>query len=153
MTTRSFFPGTVDLRKIRERLVDAGSRGYGLHAMALSRSSVNLLLKRDGEGPRNYRLIAEQSDSRFLKALNAAGSEGFEVVRDAVKAFDERAQTTWVAVMAKQSDEARFEYSVVKGNEESERALAESSAARLVLKGIVGREGMTSAKTLLFFEK
>jgi len=152
-TTSGWVSG-VNLSKVGERLAEAGGRGYAFHSMARSRWSINILLKRDGEGSRSYRLVHDTSEDRFLKELNAAGSEGFGVVADTIKVYNEgKYRTEWVAVMARHSDAARFEYSMAKGAEEAGRALADSTAAGRVLKAIVGLEGAIHAKTLLFFEK
>lgn len=152
-TARGRFPRVVNLEKVRQRLVDAGSRGYGVLSMARSSWSMNLLLKHDGVGPRSHRLITHVREGAFLNALNEAGAQGYQVPPEGIKAFEESAQTTWVAVMTKVPDDRRFKYSVVKGTQDGERALADAAGTGRVPKSIVGRMGMSAANTLLFFEE
>jgi hypothetical protein len=143
--------GSINFPKLGERLADAGNRGYVLHWMA--RGSPSMILKRDGQGPRSYRLVAEGGEGSFLKELNRAGSQGFTLLPDTTRVFERRADTTWVAVMTKDPDAATFTYSVVKGTQDGERALAESAENGRVLKAILGRQGWNSANTLLLFEE
>jgi len=143
---------TFNFQKIGERLEDAGNRGFALQWLARRSPSVNMILKRDGQGPRSYRFIAEGKEGSFLKELNQAGSQGFRLLPDAIRVLEQQYQTTWVAVMAKHAEAAPFTYSVVKGVEEGQRALADAAASGRALKGILARPGMTTANTLLFFE-
>ena len=53
----------------------------------------------------------------------------------------------------KQSDTARNRFSVVKGTKEGEKALANSTTTGRALVGILGRQGLVAANTLLFFEE
>ena len=147
----------VNLSKVRERLVDAVEKGYGVHFVAGLSSSANLLLKRPDAGASSYRMVATSSESAFLKELNQAASQGFRVVPGGIKAFEEGGnfgnQTTWIAVLRKQSDTPRTKYSVVKGTTEGEAALASSTTTGRALVGILGRQGLVAANTLLFFEE
>lgn len=152
LSATSKWTGTTNFSTLGDRLADAGSRGYGLGFIARASSSVNMLLKRDGQGPRTYRLIAEGREGSFLKELNQAGSQGFRLLPDTIRVLERGYQAAWVAVM-QQSGAARFTYSVVKGRDDGERALAESGATGKVLRGILGRTGMMAANSLLFFEQ
>jgi hypothetical protein len=156
-SSRSRLTRTVNLSKVRERLVDAVEKGYGVHFVAGLSSSANLLLKRGDAGKSSYRMVATSSENGFLKELNEAASQGFKVVPGGIKALEEGGalgnQTTWMAVLRKQPDTSRNAYSVVKGTKDGEEALASSTTSGLTLVGILGRQGMVSANTLLFFEK
>ena len=156
-STRSRLTRTVNLSKVRERLVDAVEKGYGVHFVAGFSSSANLLLKRGDAGLGSYRIVVTSSESAFLKELNQAASQGFRVVPGGIKAFEEGGafgnQTTWIAVLRKQSDTPRNKYSVVKGTKEGEAALANSTTTGHALVGILGRQGLVAANTLLFFEE
>ena len=151
--TTARFLRTIDLSKVRDELVNAGNKGYGVHFMAGSSSSANLLLSREGTGPRSYRLVTTSREGAFLSELNEAGSQGFRIVPGTIKALERGSSTTWVAVLAPRSDNQRFKYSVVKGTKDGTEALAASSKAGRLLVGILGRQGMIAANTLLFFEE
>ena len=88
-STRSRLTRTVNLSKVRERLVDAVEKSYGVHFVAGFSSSANLLLKRGDAGPGSYRMVVTSSESAFLKELNQAASQGFRVVPGGIKAFEE----------------------------------------------------------------
>jgi len=150
---RSRLLRTTNFSKIRDRLAEAGTQGDGLVSLAGSSSSANVLLKRDGAGPKTYRLLFDARESGFLKALNKAASEGLRVVPGTIKAFEEAGETVWITVVAPAPDATRVTYVVVKGTEEGEKALDGASAAGRSLVGILGRIGMTSPNTLLFFEE
>jgi len=150
---RSRLLRTTNFSKIRDRLAEAGTQGYGFVSIAGSSSSANMLLKRDGAGPKTYRLLFDARESGFLKALNKAASEGLRVIPGTIKAFEEAGETVWITVVAPAPDATRVTYVVVKGTEEGEKALDGASAAGRSLVGILGRMGMTSANTLLFFEE
>ncbi|MEO5894896.1 MAG: hypothetical protein ABIS06_04270 [Vicinamibacterales bacterium] len=150
---RSRLLRTTNISRIRDRLAEAGNQGYGLVSFAGSSSSANLLLKRDGAGPRTYRLVFNGREGGFLNDLNKAAADGLRVVPGTVKAFEDAAGTTWMAVVAPAPDAPRATYLVVKGTEAGEKALDGASAAGRSLVAILGRIGMTSANTLLFFEQ
>ena len=150
---RSRILRTTNFSKIRDRLAEAGNHGYGLVSVAGSSSSANVLMKRDGAGPRTYRLIFDGRESGFLNNLNKAASEGLRVIPGTIKAFEDDGGTMWMTVVAPAPDATRVSYVVVKGTEEGEKALDGASAAGRALVGILGRMGMTSANTLLFFEE
>jgi hypothetical protein len=151
--TRSRILRMTNFSKIRDRLAEAGNQGYGFVSLAGSSSSANVLLKRDGAGPRTYRLLFDGREGGFIKNLNKAASEGFRVIPGTIKAFEEGGETMWMAVVEPAPDATRVTYVVVKGTDEGEKALDGASAAGRSLVGILGRIGMTSAKTLLFFEQ
>jgi len=151
--TRSRLLGITNLSKIRDRLAEAGKQGYGFVSLAGSSSSANVLMKRDGAGPRTYRLVFDGREGGFLKNLNKAASEGLRVIPGTIKAFEENGETIWMTVVEPAPDAPRVTYVVVKGTEEGEKALDGASAAGRSLVGILGRMGMTSANTLLFFEQ
>jgi hypothetical protein len=150
---RSRLLRTTNFSRIRDRLAEAGNQGYGLVSLAGSSSSANLLLKRDGAGPRTYRLVFNGREGGFLNDLNKAASDGLRVVPGTVKAFEEAGGTIWMAVVAPAPEAPRATYLVVKGTDEGEKALDGASAAGRSLVAILGRIGMTSANTLLFFEQ
>ncbi len=150
---RSRILRTTNFSKFRDRLAEAGKQGYGLVSLAGSSSSANVLLKRDGAGPRTYRLILDGRESGLLNGLNKAAAEGFRVIPGTIKAFEEAGETVWMAVVAPAADATRVTYVLVKGTEEGEKALDGASAAGRSLVGILGRIGMTSSNTLLFFEQ
>ncbi len=156
-STRSRITRTVNLSRVRERLVDALEKGYGVQFVAGFSSSANLLLKRGDAATGSYRMVATSSEGAFLNELNQAASQGFRVVPGGIKAFEEGGsfgnQTTWIAVLRKQSDTPRNKYSVVKGTKEGEEALAGSTTTGRTLVGILGRQGLVAANTLLFFEE
>ena len=156
-STRSKLTRTINLSKVRDRLMDAVAKGYGVQFLAEFSSSVDLLLKRGGAGAGSHHMVVTSRESAFLKELNESASQGFRVVPEGIKAFDEGGsfgdQTTWVAVLMKQPDAPRIKYSVVKGAKEGEEALAKSATAGRALVGILGRQGMVAANTLLFFEE
>jgi hypothetical protein len=143
---------TFNFHKIGARLEDAGNRGFALQWLARRSPSASMILKRDGQGPRSYRFIAEGKEGSFLKVLNEAGSQGFRLLPDTIRVLEQQYQTTWIAVMAKHAEAAPFTYSVVKGVEEGQRALADAAASGRALEGILARPGITTANTLLFFE-
>ncbi len=155
--TRSRLTRTVNLSKVRERLMDAVQKGYGVHLVAGFSSSANLLLKRGDAGSGSYRMVVTSSESAFLKDVNQAASQGFQVVPGGVKAFDEAGsfgnQTTWIAVLKNLSGTPRYKSSVVKGTKEGEEALTRSATTGRLLVGILGRQGMVAANTLLFLEE
>ena len=150
---RSRLLRTTNFSKIRDRLAEAGNHGYGLVSLAGSSSSANVLMKRDGGGPRTYRLIFDGREGGFLNNLNKAASEGLRVIPGTIKAFEDAGGTMWMTVVAPAPNATRVSYVVVKGTEEGEKALDGASAAGRTLVGILGRMGMTSANTLLFFEE
>ncbi|HLG57980.1 MAG TPA: hypothetical protein VI485_21720 [Vicinamibacterales bacterium] len=153
-TTRLGVPRPANLSSVREQLINAGKMGYGVHVMAGLSTSMTVLLKRDGAGPRNYRLITQSKDGAFLDELNTAGAEGFRVVADTIKEYQRgRFDTQWAAILAQQPNGRRFKYSVTKGVEEGARALEASGAVPRLLVGILGREGQIKSDTLLFFEE
>jgi hypothetical protein len=155
-TTRSRLARTISFERVRDRLMDAADKGYGVQAMAVFSSSANVLLKRGGPGPGSYRFVATSGEGAFLNELNQTASLGFRVVSEGIKAIVEGgtfgSQTTWLAVLVKHEDAPRTKYSVVKGTTEGEVALADSPKAGQALVGILGRQGMVAANTLLFFE-
>lgn len=156
-TTRSRLTRTTNLERVRARLMDAADKGYGVQFLAGFSSSANLLLTRGGRGPASYRMVTSPRESAFLNELNQAASQGFRVVPEGIKVFEEGGplgnQTNWLAVLLKQSDTSQVKYSVVKGTKEGEEALANSTAAGRALVGIIGRQGLVAANTLLFFEE
>jgi len=150
---RSRLLGTTNFSKIRDRLAQAGNQGYALVSLAGSSGSANVLLKHDGAGPKSYRLIFNGREGAFLNDLNKAASEGLRVIPGTIKAFEDSGGTMWMAVVTPAPEAARVTYVVVKGTEEGEKALDGASAAGRSLVGILGRIGMTSANTLVFFEQ
>ena len=66
-----------------------------------------MILKRDGRGPRSYRLVSTARLSSFVKELNEAGAAGFRLVPSSVKGTS--------AVLEQQPDGARFTYSTIEG--------------------------------------
>ena len=150
---RSRMLRTTNFSRIRDRLAEAGNQGYGLVSLAGSSSSANVLLKRDGAGPRTYRLISNGREGGFLNDLNKAASDGLRVIPGTIKALEEAGGTMWLAVVAPAPDATRVSYVVVKGTQEGEKALDGASAAGRSLVGILGRTGMISTNTLLFFEQ
>ena len=156
-STRSKLTRTINLSKVRDRFMDAVSKGYDVQFLAEFSSSVDLLLRRGGAGAGSHHMVVTSREGAFLNELNQAASQGFRVVPEGIKAFEEGGsfgdQTTWIAVLMKQPDAPRIKYSVVKGTKEGEEALANSAAAGRALVGILGRQGMVAANTLLFFEE
>ena len=156
-TARSRLTRMINLSTVRDRLMGAADKGYGVAFVAGSSSSANLLLRRGGPGPGSYRMVASSREGAFLDELNQAASQGFRVVPESIKALDESGgfgnQTTWLAVLVKQSDTSRIKYSVVKGTKDGEEALAHSSTAGRAVVGILRRQGMVASNTLLFFEE
>jgi hypothetical protein len=155
--TRSRLTRVVNVPKVRDQLLQAVAKGYEVQWIAASSSSVNLLLTRGAE-PASHLLVAMSSEGAFLKELNEAASQGFRVVvPDGIKAFEESGgfgrQTTWVGVLVKRPGASPVKYSLVKGNREGEQALAAAAATGRTLVAILGRQGMTAANTLLFFEE
>ncbi|HXW03588.1 MAG TPA: hypothetical protein VD833_00025 [Vicinamibacterales bacterium] len=155
--TRSRILRKINLSKLRERLRDAADSGYSLRFMSSSSRSLNMLLKRAAGTSGNYRLVAESGERGLINELNNATAEGFRVLPETIKALDETSmgttETTWIAVLAKQSDAPRVRYSMIKGRKDAELALASSSTTERTLVGVVGREGMLGANTVLFFEE
>lgn len=141
----------LNFSKLRDRLMDAVSRGNSVKCVAVSSGSMNLLLTQDHAVAGSHRLIWEGREGAFLDALNRASADGFQVVADGIKAFEDGSGTTWVGVLVKRSDPPPVKYSLVKGTEEGQRALDGSAAAGRRLVAMLGRQGMVSAKTLLFF--
>lgn len=156
-STRSKVFRTINVSKVRERLRDAADKGFSLVFMSTSSRSLNMLLKRATTTSVSHRLVAESGEGALINELNKAAAEGFRVVPESVKALDETSmgstQTTWIAVLAKQSDPLRVKYSAMKGKKEAEGALTDSSVAGRALVGVVGRQGMVAANIVLFFEE
>ena len=156
-STRSRIMRTINVSKVRERLRDAADKGFSLLLMSTHSRSLNMLLRRSTTISASQRLVAESSESALIDELNKAAAEGFRVVPKSIKALDETSmgvtQTMWVAVLAKQSDQLRVKYSVVKGKKEAEAALTDSSARGRALVGVLGRQGMAAANIVLFFEE
>jgi len=156
-STRSKLTRTINLSKIRDRLMAAVAKGYDVQFLAEFSSSVDLLLRRGGAGAGSHHIVVTSREGAFIDELNQAASQGFRVVPEGIKAFEEAGsfgdQTTWIAVLVKQPDAQRIKYSVVKGTKEGEEALANSATAGRALVGILGRQGMVAANTLLFFEE
>lgn len=155
--TRSRLTRTVNLGRVEDQLERAGQEGYALRWVAGFSSSMNLLLRKDSAGPREYRMVTSGRESAFLRDLNEAGAEGFRVVPNGIKAFEESsafASLAWVAIMAREPERPRstFSYSLVKGTDEGEAALAAAAADGRTLAAVVGRQGLVAADTLLFFE-
>jgi hypothetical protein len=137
-------PGTAQVAKLRETLTEAGDKGYGVLLTARSSSSLAMLLKHEGAGPRTYRLIGTRGDTGFIKELNDAGAQGFRLVPGAAKIFNqsrERYKELWIAVLRQQSTGTRFTYAVVKGADEAaERGLADAAKRGAVLVAVLGTE-------------
>lgn len=63
------------------------------------------------------------------------------------------ASYAWMGVLVRRPGASPVKYSLVKGNREGEQALAAAAGAGRTLVGILGRQGLVAAKTLLFFEE
>jgi hypothetical protein len=154
--SRSRFVRTVNVSRTGDRLREVAEQGYTLQLMSASSRSLNMLLKRVAGPSVEHRLVAESSEGALVAGLNKGAVEDFRVVAGSIKALDETSmgstQTTWVAVLAKGSP-TRVTYSVVKGRKKAESALSDSSTSGRALVGVVGRQGMTGANIVLFFEQ
>jgi hypothetical protein len=152
--SRSRFVRTVNVSRTGDRLREVAEQGYTLQLMSASSRSLNMLLKRVAGPSVEHRLVAESSEGALVAELNMGVAE---VVAGSIKALDETSmgssKTTWVAVLGKQSPPARVTYSVVKGRKKAESALSDSSTSGRALVGVVGRQGMTGANIVLFFEQ
>jgi hypothetical protein len=155
--SRSRFARTINVSTTGDRLREVAEQGYTLQFMSASSGSLNMLLKRVAGPSVEHRLVAESSEGALVAELNKGVAEDFRVVAGSIKALDETSmgssKTTWVAVLAKQSPPARVTYSVVKGRKKAESALSDSSTSGRALVGVVGRQGMTGANIVLFFEQ
>ena len=116
------------------KVTQAGKDGYGVQFVARFADAPGMILKRDGRGPRSYRLLETARLSSFVKELNEAGAGGFRIVPASVKRKS--------AVLEQQPDGARFTYSVVEGNGDgSARMLADARKRGLALVAIFGVDG------------
>jgi hypothetical protein len=153
--SRSTLLRTTNLSKVRERLLDAGQQGYVVYSIARSASSLNLLLTRGNGEPQSHRLIDAPGESALVKKLSEAATEGFRVIPDGIKAFEEGSalrDRVWIAMLTKRVDAPPVTYSLAKGSDDAEKALVDADATGRSLVGIVGREGLTAASVILFFE-
>ena len=114
-----------------KKIIQAGNDGYGVQFVARFAESPGMILKRDGRGPRSYRLVNTARLTSFLKELNETGASGFRIVPASVKRK--------LAVLEQQPGGARFTYSVVQGNGEGTvMALADARKRGLALVGMFG---------------
>ncbi len=63
-----------------KKVTQAGSDGYGVQFVARFADAPGVILKRDGRGPRPYRLDETARLTSFVKELNDAGAGGFRIV-------------------------------------------------------------------------
>lgn len=134
------FIDTGNMSKLGERLIEAGNEGYELLFMARcpSGSHAGAILKRDGT-ERNYRFVHTRRYTSFVEELNEAGSQSFRVVPAAMQAFNPGAGgDNRVAVLARQSNGARFTYSAVKGDGDGAKVLTEASKRGVKLIAVLG---------------
>jgi hypothetical protein len=104
-----------------KKVTQAGNDGYAVQFVARFANAPGMILKRDGRGPRSYRLVETARLTSFVKELNEAGAAGFRIVPASVKGKS--------AVLEQQPEGARFTYSVVEGNGDgTAKALADASA-------------------------
>jgi hypothetical protein len=116
---------------LAKNIVAAGNDGYGIQFVARFPGEPGVILKRDGRGPRSYRVVDTARLSSFVKELNEAGAGGFKLVPLSVKGKS--------AVLELQPHEARFTYSVVEGEDDGAlKALADARGRGLALVGMLG---------------
>lgn len=151
--TRGRFTRAVNISRVEERLSAAATEGYGIEFMAGFSTSVNLLLKRGSAAGTVYRLVTTSREGAFLDGLNKIGAQGLAVVPGTIKALEQGGGTTWLAVFEPRAGVPRFRYSLAKGSEEGAEALTAADAAGRRLVGVLGRQGLVAANTLLFFEE
>ena len=95
----------------------------------------------------------------MLNELNDAGAQGFRLVPDGAKIFNqhqERFHEQWVAVLERSAEGARFTYTVIEGADAAaERALGEATGRGAALVATVGTEpGFSlSPKPTMFLEE
>jgi hypothetical protein len=128
-----------------KKVVAAGNEGYEVQLVARFEKSFEMLLRRDGEGPRTYRVAATSRLSTFVKELNEAGAQGFRLVPRSVKRT--------FAVLEQQPNGARYKYVAVKGAEGGARALAELGQRGSTLVAVLAAEAFTSLEPVVLLEE
>jgi hypothetical protein len=115
---------------LAKKIVAAGNDGYGVEFVALFTDEPGMILKRDGRGPRSYRVVDTARLSSFVKELNEAGAGGFKLVPSSVKGKS--------AVLELQPNGVRFTYSVVEGEDDGAlKTLADASRRGLAVVGML----------------
>ena len=151
--------GSTQIAKVRTALIAAGEQGYQVRFVARFSASLSMLLKHEGAGPRTYRLVAAGGQEQLLKELNDAGAQGFRLVPEGAKIFNqhqERFHEQWIAVLERSAEGARFTYTVIEGADAAaERALGEATGRGAALVATVGTEpGFSlSPKPTMFLEE
>jgi hypothetical protein len=116
---------------LQKELDAAGQQGFAIQFS----SANNILLKRDGTSPHVYRLVTTAIDSTPEQELTTLGRQGFRLVAASILQF----ANEWVMAVEKQPGEARYTYSVVKGDDAVDANLnaLRREGGRVV--GILGR--------------
>ncbi len=154
LLTNGLAPGSADVSKVREKLVEAGRQGCEVQFLASRSGSLDMLLKHDEAGPREYQLIATRDDEEFIEQLNEAVTHGFRLVTGAAKIYNESADSPiggqWMAVLVEQPDSPAFSYYLIKGtNQDAEQRIADAMSQGAVLAASFG-DGPVAQLALLF---
>ena len=125
-----------------KKVIEAGNDGFAVQCVA--RFAQSMILKRDGRGPRVYRLINTARLSSFVKDLNEAAAGGFRVVPASVQGTS--------AVLEQQPNGARFKYSTVEGTNDDAVAKAVGDARNrgLALVAMLGGESLSGSQKAIF---
>src|SRR3989304_5198903 len=107
------FLDVVQTGTLQNELAAAGSQGVAVH----SSSYLCVIMKREGAGPRSYRVVATTRDTTLIKELNDAGAQGFQLLRNGVMTWADE----WIVILEKRPDGARFTYTGVKGDDSAQQ--------------------------------